>query len=98
MRIMSEKEDDKSHTWDEQWEMHKPMLPIVGTLLTVIAWLVFILLYALYWSNGFSIFQNVIVTIVSLVIAALIIGLEWVVWGMRHARHWMRWGDWDRPK
>jgi hypothetical protein len=49
MRIMSEKEDDKSHTWDEQWEMHKPMLPIVGTLLTVIAWLVFILLYALYW-------------------------------------------------
>ena len=42
--------------------------------------LVFILLYALYWSNGFSLFQNVIVTIVSLAITGLLIGLMWIVW------------------
>jgi high-affinity Fe2+/Pb2+ permease len=95
---MSEKEDDKNQSWEKQWDMYRPTVPIVATILTVIAWLVFILLYALYWSNGFSIFQNVIVTVVSLVIAGLVIGLEWVVWGMRHARRWMRWGDWDRPK
>jgi high-affinity Fe2+/Pb2+ permease len=95
---MSEQEGGKSNKWEEQWEAHRPLWPIVATMLTVIAWLVFILLYALYWSNSFSIFQNVIVTVVSLVITGLVIGLEWVVWGMRHARHWMRWGDWDRPK
>jgi hypothetical protein len=63
-----------------------PLAPVVATMLVVIAWLVFILLYALYWSNGFSLFQNVVVTIVSLVITALLIGLGWVIWGSK--RRW----------
>jgi len=62
------------------------LAPVVATMLVVIAWLVFILLYALYWSNGFSLFQNVVVTIVSLVITALLIGLGWVIWGSK--RRW----------
>lgn len=72
------------------WEHNKPLGPIVVSILAVIAWLVFILLYALYWSNGFSLFQNVIVTIVSLTIMALFIGLGWVVWGMRFAGRWKK--------
>jgi hypothetical protein len=57
-----------------------PTTPIVLSILGLIVWLVFILLYALYWSNGFSIFQNIIVTIVSLAIAGLLIGLMWMPW------------------
>jgi len=56
------------------------MAPIVLSIIGVVVWLVFILLYALYWSNGFSLFQNVIVTIVSLAIAGLLIGLMWLPW------------------
>ncbi len=62
-----------------------PTTPIVVSILAIVAWLVFILLFALYWSNGFSVFQNVIVTIVSLVITGMLIGLMWVVWGSRSA-------------
>jgi hypothetical protein len=58
-----------------------PVAPVVASILAVMAWAVFILLYALYWSNGFSLFQNVIVTIVSLVITGLLIGLMWVLLG-----------------
>jgi hypothetical protein len=67
----------------------------VVSILGVIAWLVFILLYALYWSKGFSLFQNIIVTIVSLIIVGLLIGLMWVVWGFRGGwtRGRMGWGD-----
>jgi len=43
-----------------------PIAPIIGCILGVVAWLFFILVYALYWSSGFSLFQNVVVTIVSL--------------------------------
>jgi cation transporter-like permease len=94
---MEEKKDDEtSKKWEEQWSHHAPFAPIVATILTVIGWLVFILAYALFWSNGFSLFQNVIVTIVSLVIMGLLVGLGWVVWGMRHARSWGQWGRWDR--
>ncbi len=57
-----------------------PMAPVYLSILGIIVWLVFILFYALYWSNGFSLFQNVIVTIVSLAITGLLIGLMWLVW------------------
>jgi len=62
-----------------------PTAPIVVSILAIVAWLVFILLFALYWSNGFSTFQNVIVTIVSLTITGMLIGLMWVVWGSRRS-------------
>jgi hypothetical protein len=67
-------------------------MPIVVSILAIVIWLIFILLFALYWSNGFSTFQNVIVTIVSLVITCMLIGVMWVVWGSRRAwdftEHW----------
>ena len=72
---------------------HGPLAPIVASILGIVAWLVFILLYALYWSKGFSLFQNVVVTFVSLIIVALLIALMWVVWGFR--RGWRKVGmDW----
>jgi hypothetical protein len=95
---MSEMESDKNEKWSAEWQLHKPLGPIVATLLAVIGWLVFILIYALYWSNGFFLFQNIIVTIVTLVIMGLLIGLGWVVWGMRHAKYWKQWGDWKKSE
>jgi hypothetical protein len=68
------------------WKEHMPLAPIIVTFLAIAVWLVFILLYALYWSTGFSWFQNIIVTIVSLLLVGLVIGLMWMVWGMRYAK------------
>jgi hypothetical protein len=95
---MEEKKDETGSNWADEWERHKPLGTIVGTFVAIIAWLVFILLYALYWSKSFDLFQNVVVALVSLVIMGLVIGLMWTVYGMRHARHWGPWGDWNRPK
>lgn len=53
---------------------------IIGSILGIVAWLVFILLYSLYWSSGFDLFQNVIVTMVSLVVTGLLIGAMWLIW------------------
>lgn len=57
-----------------------PLGPVVASILTVVGWLVFILLYALFWSKGFTLFQNVVVTIVSLVVAGLLMGAMWLIW------------------
>ena len=54
--------------------------PIVGSVCVVIGWLVFILSYALYWSKGFDLFQNIIVTIVSLATAGLLMGGVLMIW------------------
>jgi hypothetical protein len=57
-----------------------PMGPVIGSIFFVIGWLVFILLYALYWSKGFDLFQNIIVTIVTLAIDGLLVGAMWLIW------------------
>jgi len=57
-----------------------PMAPAYASVLVGIGWLVFILLYALYWSIGFALFQNLVVTVVSLAITSMVIGLLWLVW------------------
>jgi len=75
-----------TQTTQPQWKHESSIAPIVVSILSIIVWLVFILFYALYWSKGFSLFQNLIVTIVSLAITGLLIGLMWVVWGIRHYR------------
>jgi hypothetical protein len=76
---------DSGHVMQSQptWKYEGQFAPIVASILAVLAWAIFILLYALYWSNGFSLFQNVVVTIVSLIITGLLIGLMWVVWGFK---------------
>ncbi len=66
-----------------------PLVPIVVSIVGVIGWLVFILLYALIWSKGYSLFQNLIVTVASLLIVGLVIGLVWVIWGLRGG--WRGW-------
>jgi cation transporter-like permease len=71
-----------------------PFAPIVGSILAAIAWAVFILVYALFWSGRFNYFQDFIVTIVSLLVVGLLIALMWVVWGAR--RGWQgRWDSWQ---
>jgi hypothetical protein len=57
-----------------------PIGPVVLSILGIVAWLVFILLYALFWSTGFTLFQNVVVTIASLMITGLLIGAMWLIW------------------
>lgn len=76
--------------WYPDWEHTRPLGGIVLTMLAVIAWLVFILLFALYWSSGFTLFQNIVVTVVTLVITAMVIGLGWVIWGFRHVKQWKK--------
>ena len=60
----------------------------IASMVGVLIWLIFILLYALYWSEGFSLFQNIIVFIVSACIMGLAIGMIWLVWGRNKMQNW----------
>ena len=71
------------------WEHTRPIGGVVLTLLAVIVWLFFILFYSLFWSTGYSLFQNIVVVMVSLGITGCVIGLGWVIWGSRHVKNWM---------
>ena len=72
----------------EDWQHVRPVGGVVLTMVAIIAWLVFILVYALFWSGGYDLFQNLIVTVVTLGITGMVIGLGWVLWGTRHVKRW----------
>jgi hypothetical protein len=76
--------------WYPDWEHARPVGGIVLTMVAIIVWLVFILFYALYWSGSYNLFQNIVVTVVTLGITGVVIGLGWVIWGFAHVRQWKK--------
>jgi len=60
-----------------------PFIPIVVTIVAMICWAIFMLLYALFWSTGFNLFQNIVVVLLSLVVVGGVLGLMWVSWAFR---------------
>jgi hypothetical protein len=87
---MTPDETKEGGPWYPDWEHTRPIGGIVLTMVAIIVWLLFILFYALYWSSGYDLFQNIIVTVVTLGITAVVIGLGWVIWGFRHVKQWKR--------
>ncbi len=59
---------------------------VMASIILGVAWLVFILLFAAFWSTGYSLFQDIVILIVSFVILAGVLGAMWASWGMRFAR------------
>jgi hypothetical protein len=70
-----------------------PFGPVIASMLGVVAWLVFILVFTLYWSSHYDLFQNIVVFFVSLVIVGLLIGVMWVSWGYKRFGRFGDWGD-----
>lgn len=61
---------------------------IVGSILGPVAWLSFTLLYVGFWATGFSLFQSVIVILVSVIVLGGVMGALWTSWGPRYRHAW----------
>ncbi len=59
---------------------------VAVSILLGAGWLSFVLLYAAFWSGGLSLFQSIVIVLVSLLLLAGILGAMWASWGMRFAR------------
>lgn len=60
--------------------------PVLVSILGPVGWLVFTLLYVGFWAGGLTLFQDVIVVLVSLLLLAGTMGAAWIVWGSRRFR------------
>ena len=59
---------------------------VAASILLGAGWLSFVLLYAAFWSSGYSLFQSIVIVLVSPLILAGVLGAMWAAWGMRFAR------------
>jgi len=64
-------------------------LPVSVSIVVGIGWLVFILWHTAFWSGDFSLFQNIVIALVSILLAGAVIAIAWVAWGVRFWR-----GNW----
>jgi hypothetical protein len=61
---------------------------IVTSIAGVVGWVSFTLLYVAFWAHGFSLFQSIVVVVVSfLIVSAIVVG-GWISFGMRFADRW----------
>jgi hypothetical protein len=59
---------------------------VLLTILGPIAWLCFTLLYVGFWARGFSLFQDIVVILVVLLLLGAVVVSAWVSWGMHRFR------------
>jgi hypothetical protein len=55
------------------------------------AWLSATLLFVAFWAHGFSLFQSIVVILVSIILLIGVMAAIWVSFGFRQARAWMDW-------
>ena len=59
---------------------------VVGSIVAAVGWLVFVLLYAGFWAESFTLFQSVMIFFISVIILLGLLGILWASWGMRWVR------------
>jgi hypothetical protein len=57
----------------------------VVSIAGAVGWICFTLLYVAFWAHGYSLFQSIIVIVVSLIVLAGVMAATWVSFGLRWA-------------
>ncbi len=64
----------------------------IASIVIGFGWVAFILLFAGFWAERFTLFQNIVIFFASIVVALGILATMWAGWGMRWGdrSHWQR--------
>jgi hypothetical protein len=66
---------------------------LVASIAGIVAWISFTLLYVAFWAPQFTLFQNIVVVIVSLVVLIGGLAVAWITFGLGFAHRWSDWSD-----
>jgi len=58
----------------------------IVSIIIAFGWVVFILLFAGFWAERFTLFQNLVIFFASVVVAIGLLAVMWAAWGLRWAR------------
>jgi hypothetical protein len=76
-------------THDREFDLFGSLrLRILVSLAVIAAWVSFTLLYVAFWAGHFSLFQSIIVVIVSLVLLTATLLGAWISMGLKFLDRW----------
>jgi len=58
----------------------------IASIIIAFGWVLFILLFAGFWAERFTLFQNLVIFFASVVAAIGLLAVMWAAWGLRWAR------------
>lgn len=61
---------------------------VLVSIAASVGWVCFALLYAAFWAHYFTLFQNIVVIVVSLLVLGAVVVGAWLSFGMRFASSW----------
>ena len=51
-----------------------------------IGWLIFMIIYLFFWAKHYTIYENIAIFLVSVLVMAAILAPIWIMWGIKAAR------------
>lgn len=63
------------------------------SIVVVFGWLIYALLHAAFFADDFTLFQNIVIILVALLVGIAILAVAWASWGLKFSREW-----WEPPK
>ena len=51
-----------------------------------IGWLIFVIIHLFFWAKHYTIYENIAIFLVSILVLAAILAPVWILWGVRAAR------------
>lgn len=65
------------------------LAPRVAVSIVVgIGWLIFLIIFLFFYAEGFNIYQNIAIFLVSILVVGAILGPIWAHWGIKTAHTW----------
>nr|MDO8097626.1 hypothetical protein [Candidatus Njordarchaeota archaeon] len=63
---------------------------VVLSIVMGVGWFVFLLLWVLFFSVGYTIYQNLAIILVSVLVVAAVLGAAWAPWGIKYGRKYKK--------
>ncbi|MFH1821570.1 MAG: hypothetical protein ABH852_03915 [Methanobacteriota archaeon] len=63
-----------------------------------IGWFIFIIIFLFFWAKHYTIYENIAIFLVSILVIAAILAPIWIMWGIRAAREMESKGRRGRPR
>jgi hypothetical protein len=56
------------------------------SIIVGVGWLVFLILWLTFYAAAFTLLENIVIVLVSLLIVGAILGASWASWGIKYGR------------
>jgi len=76
---------------DEECEMPQGFASKIAVSIAVgVGWLIFLVVFLFFYASNYTIYQNIAIFILSILVVCVILGPMWAYWAIKNAKTWKK--------